>query len=50
MSYKWLIITGLVIGALLFCLTFRVMEWADNKSDSMTAYEQLLKNPTAAGK
>jgi hypothetical protein len=26
------------------------MEWAERQTDTMTVYEQMLKNPTAAGK
>ena len=51
MSYKWLLICGLIIGVLIFSLTFNFMEWADKRTDTMTAYEIMLKvNPTAAGK
>jgi hypothetical protein len=50
MPYRWLIIIGLSIGILILALTFRYMEWADSQPDHMTAYEQMLKNPTAAGR
>jgi hypothetical protein len=50
MSYKWIIIIGVSIGILIGCWYFRCMEFAEERVDSMTAYQQLLKNPTAAGK
>lgn len=50
MPYKWMFIIGLTIGALLICCTMKCLEWTDNQPDRMTAYEYILKHPTAAGK
>jgi NhaP-type Na+/H+ or K+/H+ antiporter len=50
MPYRWLIIIGISIGVLIGCWYFRCIEWADRQTDTMTVYEQMLKNPTAAGK
>jgi NhaP-type Na+/H+ or K+/H+ antiporter len=51
MSMIWGILLGVVIGVLIFAFTFRYMEWAERKMDTMTVYEEMLKvNPSAAGK
>jgi NhaP-type Na+/H+ or K+/H+ antiporter len=51
MSMIWGILLGVVIGVLIFAATCRYMEWADRQTDTMTAYEEMLKHgPSAAGK
>jgi NhaP-type Na+/H+ or K+/H+ antiporter len=50
MNLIWGILLGVVIGVLIFAATCRYMEWADRQTDTMQAYSEMLKNPTAAGK
>ena len=50
MLYRWLFIVGFAIGMLILCWTLHCLDLADVQEDKMTSYEQILKNPTGAGR